>query len=69
MDGLLRFKEQVAKENNARRHWKEKYGSQEAGWRPVEPFEKNSCSRRACNIVSAQSALHVGSEGRGTQST
>ena len=45
LDGSIRYKELIAKENKARSQWKEKFGSAPPCWRPVEPFEAASCSR------------------------
>ena len=43
-DSVICYKELIDKEETAKRTWKQKYGSSELGWRPVEPFERTGAS-------------------------
>ena len=49
-DQVICFKELIGKEDDGRRRWRERYGTQwggggsGGGWRPVEPFENGSAS-------------------------
>jgi hypothetical protein len=44
-DSVICYKELIDKEDTSRRTWKAKYGNSfDAGWRPVEPFERLGAS-------------------------
>ena len=43
-DSVICYKELIDKEETAKRTWKQKYGSSDLGWRPVEPFERTGAS-------------------------
>jgi len=48
VESLTRYKELIAKENVTRTEWASKYGDRwNSSYRPVEPFERTSCSRSA----------------------
>ena len=68
VDSVICYKEQIDKEETSKRNWKARYGTQDQGWRPVEPFERTGASSAKTEMVPGMpaAALRTPSQFRDT---